>query len=565
MKKTIFKFLSIAAVMTGMSLLAQAQQNVVDNDSLSIFLGNISGAFFNVRLNDAPDNIKSLYNKEDIIKGIEYIENLNIDEYGYNVGINISKNIAGEIIKIENLGINIDKKLVAEEFKYSLIVGSSVEDIANNENYINKIISSYNDTAFLLNNNQLSISIGQKFGGKLSKEYETLPDSLKYKFTKTAITEIVDYILKDSIYKNESYLTGMQMGTSIIGDIEYFDKLGAKLNKNLIYDAYKKTLLSNEISAEKNNFYINYLQNAENKLKENSPEAIANKKAGEEFIANLKKKDKKIKTTTSGLSYKIIKKGTGYKITDDNNVEVAYKGSLINGTVFDDSKGEYRDIQVSSVVPGFAEGLKLLKNNGSKAIFYIPGNLGYGPQGQPAAGIGPNQMLIFEVEIGKFINEVKELDLTDDTNVGTQNVESDNKDVIEVINQIAAPSKEEDKPKPAPERIFTAVDKKAQYPGGDAALLQWISSNIQYPTMAQKEGIEGRVYVKFVVEKDGSINKVEVARGCHPELDKEAFRVVKTIPYKFKPAEVNGQAVRSWFTVPLTFKLNDDYKEEEQK
>ena len=83
--------------------------------------------------------------------------------------------------------------------------------------------------------------------------------------------------------------------------------------------------------------------------------------------------------------------------------------------------------------------------------------------------------------------------------------------------------------------------------------------------MAQKEAIEGRVYVKFVVEKDGSINKIEIARGCHPELDKEAIRVVKTIPYKFKPAEVNGQAVRSWFTLPLTFKLYKDNKEEEQK
>lgn len=538
--------------MTGMSLSAQAQQNVVDNDSLSIVLGNISGAFFNVRLNDAPDSIKSLYNKEDIIKGIEYIENLNIDEYGYNVGINISKNIASEIINIENLGIDIDKKLVAEEFKYSLIVGSSVEDIANNENYINKIISSYNDTAFLLNNNQLSISIGQKFGGKLSKEYETLPDSLKYKFTKTAITEIVDYILKDGIYKNESYLTGMQMGTSIIGDIEYFDKLGAKLNKNLIYDAYKKTLLSNEISAEKNNFYINYLQNAENKLKENSPEAIANKKAGEEFIANLKKKDKKIKTTASGLSYKIIKKGTGDKITDDDNVNVAYKGSLIDGTVFDDSKGEYRDFQVSSVVPGFAEGLKLLKSNGSKAIFYIPGNLGYGPQGQPAAGIGPNEMLIFEVEIPN----ITVLYIVEDD----ESITSEPKYELK-----SEPEKPEAKEDLDDNKVYYTVEQKATYPGGEVALIQWVNSNVQYPAIAIEEGAEGRVVVSFVVEKDGSITDIQVARGRHPELDREAVRVVKNIPYKFKPAEVNGQAVRSWFTVPLTFKLNDDYKEEEQK
>ena len=117
----------------------------------------------------------------------------------------------------------------------------------------------------------------------------------------------------------------------------------------------------------------------------------------------------------------------------------------------------------------------------------------------------------------------------------------------------------ESSPKPspnsAPEQIFTAVEQKAVYPGGDAALLQWVSSNIQYPTMAQEEGIEGRVYLKFVVEKDGSIGKVEVARGKHKELDAEAMRVVKKIPKKFTPAKQNGQAVRSWFTLPVTFKL----------
>ena len=109
--------------------------------------------------------------------------------------------------------------------------------------------------------------------------------------------------------------------------------------------------------------------------------------------------------------------------------------------------------------------------------------------------------------------------------------------------------------KPAPEQIFTAVEQKAVYPGGDAALLQWISLNIQYPTMAQEEGIEGRVFVKFVVEKDGSIGKVEVSRGKQKDLDAEAVRVVKKIPKKFTPAKQNGQAVRSWFTLPVTFKL----------
>ena len=141
-------------------------------------------------------------------------------------------------------------------------------------------------------------------------------------------------------------------------------------------------------------------------------------------------------------------------------------------------------------------------------------------------------------------------------------VESDNKDVIDIISKIAAPPappKEEEKPrpksKPAPDQIFTAVDEKAVYPGGDGALLLWISANIKYPTMAKEEGIEGTVFVQFVVEKDGSIGMVKIARGKHKDLDAEAVCVVKKIPKKFTPAKVDGQVVRSWFTIPVRFRL----------
>ena len=84
--------------------------------------------------------------------------------------------------------------------------------------------------------------------------------------------------------------------------------------------------------------------------------------------------------------------------------------------------------------------------------------------------------------------------------------------------------------------------------------MKWISSNIQYPVMAQEEGVQGRVVVQFVVEKDGSIGQVKVVRGLHPELDKEAIRLVKTLP-KFIPGKNNGQAVRCWYTIPVNFKL----------
>ena len=104
-------------------------------------------------------------------------------------------------------------------------------------------------------------------------------------------------------------------------------------------------------------------------------------------------------------------------------------------------------------------------------------------------------------------------------------------------------------------KIFTIVDEKSQYPGGEVALLSWINSNVIYPTLAQEEGIEGRVIVSFIVEKDGSISDVKVSRGRHPDLDREAIRVVKKIPEKFKPAKIEGEVVRYKYIIPVTFKL----------
>ena len=113
---------------------------------------------------------------------------------------------------------------------------------------------------------------------------------------------------------------------------------------------------------------------------------------------------------------------------------------------------------------------------------------------------------------------------------------------------------EEKKPEPKKDEIFTAVEQMPQFPGGDAELYKWISSHIKYPTMAAENNIQGRVTVRFVVKEDGSIGRVEVLRGKDPDLDKEAQRVVKTLP-KFIPGKMNGRAVQVWYTLPNNFKL----------
>ena len=103
-------------------------------------------------------------------------------------------------------------------------------------------------------------------------------------------------------------------------------------------------------------------------------------------------------------------------------------------------------------------------------------------------------------------------------------------------------------------KVFTAVEQMPQFPGGEAALMQYIQKNLKYPPVAMENNIQGRVVVQFVVTKSGKIGEVKIARGKDPDLDKEAVRVVKSLP-DFIPGKMNGQAVNVWYTLPITFKL----------
>lgn len=129
-----------------------------------------------------------------------------------------------------------------------------------------------------------------------------------------------------------------------------------------------------------------------------------------------------------------------------------------------------------------------------------------------------------------------------------------NDKVKEVVVAPVAPKVEPVVKKPEPEKIFEAVEQQAQFPGGQAALMKWLSNNIKYPELAQQNNVEGRVTVKFTVEKDGSISNPVIAKGVDKDLDREAIRVVKKMP-KWQPGKNNGVAVRSYFYLPVVFKL----------
>ena len=112
---------------------------------------------------------------------------------------------------------------------------------------------------------------------------------------------------------------------------------------------------------------------------------------------------------------------------------------------------------------------------------------------------------------------------------------------------------EEEEPKE--QTIFEVVEQMPEFPnGGMAGLMQYLSKNIKYPTIAQENGTQGRVTVQFVVNRDGSIVDAKVLRGVDPYLDKEAIRVISSMP-KWKPGMQRGKAVRVKYTVPVMFRL----------
>ena len=109
-------------------------------------------------------------------------------------------------------------------------------------------------------------------------------------------------------------------------------------------------------------------------------------------------------------------------------------------------------------------------------------------------------------------------------------------------------------PVPESKKVYESVEQMPEFPGGMEEMMKFLQGNIQYPANAAKNKIEGRVVLQFVVEKDGQIGEVKVARPVDPELDAEALRVVKSMP-NFIPGRQDGKPVAVWYTIPISFKL----------
>ena len=385
----------------------------VDNEFLSFSLGTSMGGNIAKQIHMIPDEKhKSSFSKNEIIEGVEYVFSISANN-GKSIGVSLGMALRENIMAFENRGAIINRELLLKELENATIAGTvSPEKINECNNYTKNIYQKLQEGTIdksLINNDSLSIASGISLGGFIAKQLESIPDEeYKAKTSKDEIIKGIKYVFSiDS--SNIGRFTGTSIGFNLIELINKFNNLGAEIDINLLLNEFKNNLMTESVPVKDLEEANSYIQAAEKKLQEdaqrryieeraNSPEAALNKLEEEKFMANLKKNDKKVKFTESGVGYKVIKKGKGSAIADKTTIEVAYKGTLADGTKFDDSEGQFVEFNLEKVVPGFADGLRALKE-GDKAILYIPSALAYGVMGIPEAGIEPNEMLIFEVKI----------------------------------------------------------------------------------------------------------------------------------------------------------------------
>ena len=203
---------------------------------------------------------------------------------------------------------------------------------------------------------------------------------------------------------------GTMVGAQMLQTVQQFashDQI--EINRTAMLDGFKEVFnmdsvdyttvmkYSNDFQTARQS-YLEQAQQARAAEAAGSPEAIQNGRIAADYINNLKAQDSSVQTSTSGLVFKIENPGQGEKPNANSTVAVKYTGRHLNGESFDASGDTPATFNLNGVVPGFREGLMQIAKGGKETL-YIPGNLAYGPEGMPQAGIGPNEMLVFDVEL----------------------------------------------------------------------------------------------------------------------------------------------------------------------
>jgi len=254
----------------------------------------------------------------------------------------------------------------------------------------------------------VSMIYGRTVGGYVLGDYQRFAQQNKSAATKNDIVKGIQLAFGNA--DSEGMMIGLQVGGNLLNEIKRFEEQGIDINREEVLKNFREVFMGDSLDMDalrETSGLLNTLLAQVERVKSEqeaakaaeAPEAKANGSSADAFVKKIKASDPEVKTSASGLSYKIENKGEEPLVGDNSQVVVNYVGKLTDGTVFDQSpEGQPATFSPAGVIPGFAEALKML-GKGGKATLYIPGDLAYGAQGVPQAGIGPNAMLIFEVEV----------------------------------------------------------------------------------------------------------------------------------------------------------------------
>ena len=236
----------------------------------------------------------------------------------------------------------------------------------------------------------LSMAFGDLYGAGMGQQLRSMDSAVNIEQALRGM----EYIANADTSKN--FMMGLQMGMQIAQLYTGIEQqCGSPINKSLFMKHLKDALMKTTPMGQEEMMTLqSKIEPLLNKAMEQSPKAIANKKAGEEYMAKLKN-DKGYTFTKSGIAYKVLAEGEGKNFSDSDVVKVNYVGRHLDGSEFDKSGESPVPFNLRQVIPGFAEMIQLMKP-GSKVTVVIPGELAYGPQGN--RGIEPNETLIFDIE-----------------------------------------------------------------------------------------------------------------------------------------------------------------------
>lgn len=259
----------------------------------------------------------------------------------------------------------------------------------------------------------LSYYLGSVQGMSLNQNIQRMPKEEQDKVDRDAFLLGLKTAINADTTQND-YLTGLQMGVQVMGQVLQMEKAGIKFNRDVFFAEFKKAFLADSVNSDEfaavNEKMGPLYEKAMNAMmaerarqqaieqQKNQEKFEANKAKGKKFLDEKIKADKSIKVTESGLAYKVTKMGKGAVAKEGDRVNVKYTGKTIDGKEFDSSKGQEVAFPTNGLIKGFGEALTTLPA-GTVVTLYIPENIAYGSQGTP--DIEPGSTLIFDVEIGE--------------------------------------------------------------------------------------------------------------------------------------------------------------------